>query len=182
MVKDVFTTYEIAQYCKVTITTVVNWIKDGSLKAYKTKGGHRRIKRNDFEVFLHKHNMPVSFQQKILIVDDDYSIQTGLRKLFEGEGYEVEVASNGFEAGILVKEFIPTVVILDLIMPEFDGFAVCKLIKKHKELKYIKIIVLTGFPSQENCENAKKAGADTFLAKPIENKLILETVKGLIKA
>ena len=182
MVKDVFTTYEVAQYCKVTITTVVNWIKDGSLKAYKTKGGHRRIRRADFEEFLRSHNMPVSFQQKILIVDDDYSIQTGLRKLFEGEGYEVDVASNGFEAGILVKEVIPSVVILDLIMPEFDGFAVCELIKKHKELKYIKIIVLTGFPSQENITRAKKAGADKCLAKPIENESILEAVQELIQS
>lgn len=182
MVKDVFTTFEVAKYCKVTITTVVNWIKDGSLSAYKTKGGHRRIKRSDFEEFLRKHNMPVSFKQKVLIVDDDFSIQSGLRILFEAEKYEVEVASNGFEAGILVKEFMPTVVILDLIMPEFDGFSVCELIKKHKDLKHIKIIVLTGFPSQENLEKAKKAGADKCLAKPIENKLILETVSGLIKS
>jgi len=182
MVKDVFTTYEVAQYCKVTITTVVNWIKDGSLAAYKTKGGHRRIKKSDFEEFLRQHNMPVSFQQKVLIVDDDYSIQTGLRKLFEGDNYEVEVASNGFEAGIMVKEFMPSVVMLDLIMPEFDGFAVCELIKKHKELKYIKVIVLTGFPSQENIARAKKAGADRCFAKPIENKEILEAVNSLIKS
>jgi excisionase family DNA binding protein len=182
MVKDVFTTYEVAQYCKVTITTVVNWIKDGSLVAYKTKGGHRRIKRADFEEFLHKHNMPVSFQQKILVVDDDYSIQSGLKKLFESEGYEVEVASNGFEAGIMVKDFYPSVVILDLIMPEFDGFAVCELIKKHKELKYIKVIVLTGFPSQENIAKAKKVGADKCFAKPIENNQILEAVSSMIRS
>ena len=59
MIKDVLTTHEVARYCHVTLTTIVNWIEDGSLRAYKTKGGHRRVKKDDLVDFLEKHKKDV---------------------------------------------------------------------------------------------------------------------------
>lgn len=181
MNKNVFTTYEVANLCNVTMSTVVNWIKDGSLAAYKTKGGHRRIKKEDLVEFANKHNMPIFFNKRMLIVDDDQAIQTGLQRIFEAEGYEVDVASNGFDAGMLLENRKPSIVILDLVMPGLDGFAVCTQIRKNKELKNTKIIVLTGYPSKENIAKAKKAGADKCLAKPIEKESIVAAVRNLLK-
>jgi len=64
MKKEILTTFDAAKICNVTMTTIVNWIKDGSLKAYKTKGsiyggGHRRVKRPDLEKFIKKHRLDV---------------------------------------------------------------------------------------------------------------------------
>ncbi|MDD5069993.1 MAG: response regulator [Candidatus Omnitrophica bacterium] len=176
MMSEVLTTHQVAQYCHVTMTTVVNWIEDGSLPAYKTKGGHRRIKKNDLISFLKKHNMPVPSKRRIMIVDDDESIRDGFEKLFRAKGFEVDIAKNGFEAGVLIVMKQPEIVILDLIMPELDGFFVCEYIRKHSLLSHTKIIVLTGFPSKTNLKRAKDLKVNLCLSKPIDNEtLITET-------
>lgn len=180
MEKKVLTTFEVAKYCNVTMTTVVNWIKAGSLKAYKTKGGHRRIYLNDLLEFLNEYKMPVNIEKNILIVDDDEAIRTGLQKLLEREGYIVNTAADGFQAGILFELNKPTLVILDLVMPGLDGHAVCDYIKCKKETKHTKVIILTGFPSAENVEKAKKVGCDACLSKPIGNDELLREVNKLI--
>ncbi|MGA1824642.1 MAG: response regulator [bacterium] len=180
MMKDILTTYDVSKYCHVSLTTVVNWIKDGSLKAYRTKGGHRRITKNDLLEFLQKNEMPISLKKNILVVDDDKAIQTGLKKLFESKGYEVELAGNGFEAGILIEMKKPALVVLDLVMPGLDGFWVCEYIKKIEALKNMKIIVLTGHATKENIKKAKAAGANRVIEKPVDNKIIIKEVEDLL--
>jgi excisionase family DNA binding protein len=162
------------------VTTVINWTKDGSLKAYRTKGGHRRIKKNDLEEFLRKHKIPVSLKPKILIVDDEEAIRDGLKELFESLDYEVHVAGDGFSGGLLIEKNRPEVVILDLIMPGVDGFGVCERIREQEHLRHTKVIVLTGYPSQENIERAKKSGAARVLAKPVDNNVLVNEVNTLL--
>ncbi len=180
MNKKALTTHYIAEYCHVTINTVVNWIKDGSLKAFRTKGGHRRIYSSDFDEFLKKHDMPTSDEKRILIIDDDESIRNGLKELFEYTGYQVDTAEDGFIAGALVEQNRPAVIILDLIMPGLDGFSVCRHIKKQEHLQDIKIIVLTGYPSKENIQKVKRAGAEKVISKPADNEIILKEVQDLL--
>ncbi len=180
LANGLFSTHQAAMYCNVTMATISNWVKDGSIKAYKTKGGHRRIKKEDLLQFMNKHKIPVPDDNRILVVDDDASIQKGLKKLFEKEGYKVDVAGNGFEAGLLVERSRPALVVLDLMMAGFNGFFVCDYIRKVKGLKRIKIVVLTGYPSKDNMDKIKKAGADKCIAKPVENAKILKEVKDLI--
>jgi len=177
MLKNVLTSYEVAQVCHVTMTTVANWIKDGSLKAFKTKGGHRRIRREDLEAFARHYTIPLDSKPRALVVDDDVSIQTGLKRLFESSGFSVDVAQNGFEAGVQVQKQKPDVMILDLLMPELDGFEVIEYIKSKQEFKDIKIVVLTGYPSQDNIDRAQHIGADVCLAKPVESSAILKIVE-----
>ena len=180
MEKKVLTTFEVAKYCNVTMTTVVNWIKAGSLKAYKTKGGHRRIYLNDLLEFLNEYKMPVNIEKSILIVDDDEAIRVGLQKVLQDEGYTVHVAADGFQAGIIFEMKKPTLVILDLVMPGLDGHAVCSYIKNKKDIKHTKVLILTGFLSSENIEKSRKAGADASLAKPVSNENLIQEVKRLI--
>ena len=180
MFKKVLTTHEIAKHCHVTMATVTNWIKDGSLKGYKTKGGHRRVYREDLEEFLKKYQMPFSVKPRILIVDDDESIRLGLKKLFEREGFIVSLADNGLQAGVLLEMTRPGLVILDLIMPGLDGFYVCQQIKAHSHFKDIKVVVLTGYPSKENIQKAKDFGVDELIAKPVENEIILRKINDLM--
>ena len=180
MSKSVYTTHDVAKFCHVTMTTVVNWIEEGSLSAYKTKGGHRRVKRIDLMKFLKENDMPMSLSQNILVVDDDESIRFGLKKMLEKNGFKVNVAANGFEAGMLIEIMRPDLVILDLVMAGFDGFWVCEKIRNHKFLKSTKIIVLSGYPSKENWSNAKKAGANRCIAKPVKNEDLLKEINKVL--
>ena len=179
MVKERLTTHEVALCCHVNMSTVVNWIEDGSLKAYRTKGGHRRVKRDDLLDFMAEHKMPLPSNKRVLIVDDDESIRSGLKELFESEGYEVDTAVGGFEAGVLLQMKKPSVIILDLVMPGMDGFEVCEYISQQKSLKHTMVIVLTGYPSKDNIKKAKEAGANKCIAKPVDNLVILKEVKNL---
>lgn len=174
------TTYDIAQYSHVHIGTVTNWIKDGSLKAYKTKGGHRRVKKKDLLDFFQKYDMPINLQQKIVIIDDDKTILEGLKEAFESNGYYVDTAANGLAGAMLVEKHRPSVVILDLIMPLFDGFYFCELIKRQPYSKNIKIVVLTGYMSKENTERAKSSGVAKIFAKPITNAELVSEVKKIL--
>ncbi|MCP4650892.1 MAG: response regulator [PVC group bacterium] len=180
MEKEILTTYEIASRCHVDIKTVINWTNDGSLKAYKTKGGHRRIKRADLVEFLSKHNMPISLKKRILVVDDDESIRIALRESFESKGFIVYLADNGFTAGTIFEAKRPDVIILDFVMPGIDGINACKYIRKMEDLKHTKIIFLTGYPSKDNFKEAKKAGADICLAKPVDNEVLFKEVEEIL--
>ncbi len=182
MEKEILTSYDVAKYCQVDIKTVANWTADGSLKAYKTKGGHRRIKKDDFVKFLDKYNMPNSLNKKILIVDDDISIRLALKEFFESKEYIVDLADDGFKAGAIFEAKRPDVIILDIIMPGVNGIAACKYIREIEETRSTKIIMLTGYPSKENFRNAKEAGADKCLAKPVKNDALLKEVEKLVGA
>ena len=181
MRKKTYSTNDIAELCDFTINTVVNWTKGDSLPAYKTKGGHRRIKEADLTNFLIEHNMPVLPEKRILVVDDDAAIRQGLKELFESNGYNVDVADNGFKAGKLFTKKRPKLVILDLVMPGIDGLEVCKDIKESETGKQTKIILLTGFPSKENIAKAKKLGINKCLAKPIDASTLLKEVSTFCK-
>lgn len=182
MEKNVFSTYDIAKHCQVDITTVISWTKDGSLKAYKTKGGHRRIIKEHLVEFLNKYNMPISFSKKILIVDDDASIRMALKEFFESKGYIVDLADDGFKAGTIFEAKRPDVIIMDIVMPGANGIAACKHIREIEGKKKTKIIVLTGYPSKENLRKAKKAGANKCIAKPVKNEELFKEVEKLIGA
>ncbi len=174
--KRIFTTFEIANLCHVDMTTVINWIEEGKLRAYRTPGGHRRIKRESFVKFLQRFNMPLPDEfinekkKKVLIVDDEQVVVEVISRFLKKMGYELESAFNGFEAGRKIETFSPGIVILDINLPGTNGIEVCKEIKNKN--KDIKVIALTGYPSKENRKRMLKAGADTFLSKPIDLRVL----------
>lgn len=140
------TTGEVAAHCQVTSDTVINWIKTGKLSAYTTPGEHRRIPLEEFRTFLQAYHMPpfaetAPARKKVLIVDDEPDITRILtRFLNKTARYELAAAKDGFEAGIQLKTFCPDVVILDLVMPQLDGFQVCKMLKSDPETAHIKVL------------------------------------------
>jgi excisionase family DNA binding protein len=171
----VFTVSQACKYCNVSPKTIVNWVEAGYLKAYKTVGGHRRIKKEDLDAFMREHNMPIfeeAFQEgpkRILVVDDDRIVlETIVQSLEEDEyGYELISASDGFEAGVQLSHFKPDLVILDIMMPDINGYEVCKKIKANPDTKDTKIIVLSGYLDEENFRRMKEYGADCCFSKPL---------------
>jgi len=175
MLKEVLTTYEVGRFCNVDLSTVANWINDGRLPAYRTPGGHRRIKKNDLLEFLKKYDMPIprelsKSEQRVLIVDDEQMVVEVIVKSLKKMGLAVRVdtANDGFEAGQKVMAFLPDLVILDLMLPGIDGFKVCESIKNNRETKHIKILAVTGHNQNSVREKIFSCGANGYLTKPLD--------------
>ena len=185
MVKDILTIPEAAKYCAEDRVTMWRWVKSGLLKVSVTPGGHHRIVKDDLEAFLVEKGMyslaTRSFpRNRVLIVDDDPMIRETISETFTSYKYETETAGDGFEAGIKIAQFKPDLVILDLIMPRMDGFEVCRYLKNDPATSGIIILVLTGYDTEENREEIMEAGADDYLAKPVETDDLIRHMEDLL--
>jgi excisionase family DNA binding protein len=185
---DVLTVFQASKYCNVSPKTIINWIDAGHIEAYKTVGGHRRIKKPDLEAFMRKQGMPIpekeinSERRRILIVDDDPIIVETLVQALEEEDYNYEIisASDGFEAGLQVNHFRPHLLILDIMMPDIKGYDVCKKIKSNEETKDTKIIVLSAYLDDEKFKKMKEYGADLCFSKPLPLPRLREEVAKML--
>ena len=172
---EILTVSQASKYSNVSSKTIINWIDAGHIKAYKTVGGHRRIKKEDLDHFLKETGMPlpeeakVEERKKILVVDDDKIIvETIVQALEEDEyGYEMISASDGFEAGLQVSHFKPDLLILDIMMPDINGYAVCQKVKSDPDSKNTKIIVLSAYLDEDAFTQMKEFGADACFSKPL---------------
>jgi excisionase family DNA binding protein len=173
--EDILTVFKASKYCNVSPQTIINWIESGHISAYKTVGGHRRIKKTDLAAFMTKQGIPIPEEApseeriRILVVDDDpIIVETIVQALEEDENdYEVISASDGFEAGLQVSHFNPNLLILDIMMPDINGYDVCKKIKGDEETKDIRIIVLSAYLDEEKFKKMKEHGADACFSKPL---------------
>ena len=186
--KDIFTVYKASQHCNVSSKTIINWIESGHINAYKTVGGHRRIKRSDLETFMKKQGIPIPDEEsgegrkRILVVDDDpIIVETIVQALEEDEhDYEVVSAADGFEAGLQVNHFKPHLLILDIMMPDIKGYEVCQKIKGDPETRDIKIIVLSAYLDEEKFKKMKEYGADVCFSKPLPLSQLKEEIARLL--
>ncbi len=115
---------------------------------------------------------------RILIIDDDDDLLKYLTKVLSRVDTPVNtmVANNGFEAGRLVQSFHPHVVLLDLLMPGMDGFAVCRTIKQTPASKATRVVAMTGFYDDDNVSRILDAGAETCLCKPFKTETLLAAI------
>ncbi|MBW1921899.1 MAG: response regulator [Deltaproteobacteria bacterium] len=186
--EDVLTVYKASQYCRVSPKTIINWIEAGHIKAYKTVGGHRRINREDLETFMRKQGIPMpekpdeDGKKRILVVDDDPIIVETIVQALEEEEFDYEVisASDGFEAGLQVNHFKPHLLILDIMMPDINGYEVCRKIKETEETKDTKIIVLSAYLDEEKFKKMKEYGADLCFSKPLPLPQLRQEVARLL--
>jgi len=176
----ILTVYEASQFCGVSAKTITNWIEAGHIKAFRTVGGHRRISLSDLNAFLKERNMPTieesslekeppAGRKRILIVDDDTIIVETLVLALEEEDrdYEIISAADGFEAGIQISRIKPHLVILDIMMPDINGYEVCRRIKTDEETRETKVIVLSAYLEEESYRKMREYGADLCYSKPL---------------
>lgn len=183
MTKNYMTPNEVAKLLMVSPITVRQWAQKGWLKASTTAGGHRRFFYDDVEQFARERNLTFSSANnmvpRILIVDDNRQLVNFLLELFSNMDSPPETAAayNGFDAGRKVQSFKPDILLLDLMMPGLDGFEVCTQLKKDPACKALRIIAMTGYPSEENIEHIIKAGAEKCLSKPLDIKLLHKAIR-----
>jgi excisionase family DNA binding protein len=185
MSKAVFTTFETAKLCHVSPLSIINWVNAGRLPAFRTPGGHRRIRREDLIRFMKDSGIPLpedlqdgSGKHRVLVVDDEESIRELLSDHLQARtpSYEVLTAADGFEAGRLVATFKPDVVLLDLRMPGLDGFQICRTIKAAPESANTAVIAITGFYSPEIEARILECGALRCFAKPVDPETLASCI------
>jgi two-component system, OmpR family, alkaline phosphatase synthesis response regulator PhoP len=118
---------------------------------------------------------------KLLIVDDNAELLSVLRTGFKGAGFIVRTAANGPDAIKKARSFSPDLIVLDLVLPDMDGFAICEILKKDRETALIPIIVLTGLSSQLSRFAGLECGADDYVTKPFSFPELLGKVNELIE-
>ncbi|HLT35218.1 MAG TPA: response regulator [Enhygromyxa sp.] len=185
-VKDTYSTHDVAKICCVTPTTVIRWIEDGLIPAFKTVGGHRRVRREDLEKVCRDRNIPFNVPTgtevgRILVIDDEPVVLELVRDVLKelSHKFEVEVAKDAFDAGRLVVSFRPQLIFLDLMMPGVDGFEVCARLKKDPATTNTEVIAITGYYTEANMERILNAGAAACLKKPLD---VLEVRSRVIDA
>lgn len=187
MDEAIFTTHQISRGLRVDITTVMSWINQGKLSAWRTPGGHRRVTQKNLVGFLRKFEMPIpqEFQKKttrILLIDDDPKINQQITKgikRFE-TNIEVKYANDGFEAGRLMESFAPDLVILDIMLPRIDGFRICKNIRTSKKTKNVRIVAVSDHTKEDMKEEILKCGADRFMKTPISDDVMVKSIATLL--
>src|SRR3712207_2928666 len=135
---DILTTFQAARLCGVSHKSIERWIDAGLLPGFRTPGGHRRVHRADLLGFVQSRRTIESTGRRtgsergevprILVVDDDSAIRTLFAEYYRsafGDRYYIELAASGYEAGVQVERFKPHVMVLDLMMPDLNGFEVC---------------------------------------------------------
>lgn len=173
--EKVFTPIEVARLINVHVKSVANWIRQGRLQAYRTPGGHNRITRTAILRFLNEQKMPIPDalgdpRRRILIVDDDpivaEVVASALRD--QGDRYEVSTVNNGIQALMEIGKQLPDLMILDIFMPELNGFEVCRQIKENPERSHLRILSVSGEHDPAVREKILACGADAFLEKPLD--------------
>jgi len=118
---------------------------------------------------------------QILIVDDEPVNIKILTGMLSTEGYNILKADNGPEALKILGKVTPDIILLDVMMPEMDGFEVCRRIKAEKDMRLIPVLMVTALQDKIHRQQALEAGADDFLSKPIDRTELIIRVKSLIR-
>lgn len=120
---------------------------------------------------------------KILIIEDDRYISKMYQLKLSLEGYDVQVAENGREGVDKVKEFMPSIVLLDILMPELDGFEVLKIVKGDDATKDIPVLIMSNLGQEDHVEKGMKLGAIGYIVKSqYTPSKVVEKIKSVIDA
>jgi len=105
---------------------------------------------------------------RILVVEDDFDISNMLRIYFKGQGYEVEVASRGNQAFEKTRQNLPHLIVLDIMLPDIDGYEVCRQLRTSTRTSHIPIIFLTQKDERSDKLQGLELGADDYITKPFD--------------
>ena len=167
---ELMTPAEVARRIGVSPITVRSWVSKGWLKSRVTPGGHRRYLWADIENLLEKKGRSPTPTEpvKVLVIDDDTQFRSyminALHMLMPDA--LLKEACDGFQAGMLIAEFRPDLILLDYAMPRINGVEVCKMIKANPAYAGARIVAVTGFADAEIHASLMKAGVDKVVLKP----------------
>lgn len=182
---QLLTSSEVGELLHVNASSVKKWVDDGLLIAFRTPGGHRRIRPADLIRFLDAHAMPIprdlqeTGRRRLLIVDDDLAHLKALARAFKRHSDQTDVVTtaNGIDALVLVGSFQPHLVLLDIFMAGIDGLGVCRRLKANPDTRAINVIVMSGHATAAVRRQALEAGAIRCLGKPVDTAEIMNVLR-----
>jgi excisionase family DNA binding protein len=188
--KKPLTVGQVAEICRVSKKTVLNWIYDGALKAFTTYGGHYRVWPANVKKFLDSTHMDIPFDyidernNTILIIDDDEAFTRMLKDAILEEIPEVKVSTtdDGYEGLVLIGELKPQLLILDIKMPKVDGFKVLELLKARRTEHEMKVLVVSGYLDTETKQHLSETVADYSMDKLTDVGLLTKTVSAILRS
>ena len=123
-----------------------------------------------------------ALRQRVLVVDDDAEIVTFLATLLELEGIESTVATSAAAALEKLDHVLPSLVLLDIAMPDRDGLDLCRELKKDPRTRDVPVFVVSARPGKDVVERALAAGAEEFIRKPFENQELIARIRQRLRS
>jgi len=177
---------QAAKYLGVAQSTMRKWSDLGRVSAFYTPGGHRRYRRSDLDQFLDRSGPasvgagPSEAGPIVLIVDDDEGVREYVRVNLEAEGYLVREAASAAEGLTALGEESPDLILLDVMMPQVDGWEMLQQIHEHTGVGAIPVIMFSGKVDERSAAEAESRGAQAFIGKPFDPRSLIESTKQLL--
>jgi excisionase family DNA binding protein len=180
--ESLLTSHQAGLLLQVNPSSINNWVREGRIPAFRTPGGHRRIRAADLVTFLTDHDMPIpkdllgATRRKVLWVDDDQKQLRSVEKLFKpfADKIDLRTIDNGIEALVQVGFFKPHLIVLDVIMPNLDGFEVVERLRANADTKEIDIIMASANIDNAQKRRAKALGVERVIDKPVTVDEVLD--------
>jgi excisionase family DNA binding protein len=172
---------QAAKYLGVAQSTMRKWSDLGRVSAFYTPGGHRRYRRADLDRFLDRSGPGAASAPTegplVLIVDDDERLREYVRVNLEADGYEVREAGGADEALTALGERSPDLILLDVMMPQVDGWETLRRIQEHTGVGAIPVVMFSGKVDEQSAAEAESRGAQGFIGKPFDPRSLIESTK-----
>ncbi|MDH5766335.1 MAG: response regulator [Gammaproteobacteria bacterium] len=178
---------DVGEMLSISPIIVRKMVQDGKLTPVDTSDGLKRFTIDEVERFACDNDFTITLPKedvsRILIVDDDEIISSFIIELLQPykDKTQIQYASNAQDAREIIKSFKPQVILLDIMMPELNGFDICNLLKLSPLTRSIRIIAITGACTEDNIKTILASGAEACLPKPVDSKKLLDII-GLSKS
>src|SRR3954465_8092854 len=177
---DWLTLGQAARYLGVAQSTIRKWSAGGRVGAFKTPGRHRRYRRADLDAFLERSAPESRAGPVVLIVDDDARLREFVRVHLELEGYTGHEAGSASEGMEVLDELRPDLMLLDVMMPQVDGWGMLQLVHERHGVGSIPVVMLSGKVDERAADEASERGAQGFIGKPFDPRELIEQTKLLL--
>ena len=118
--------------------------------------------------------------KRILVVEDEFRVLAVIKKRLESAGYEVLTAMDGQEGLEVAREAKPDLIVLDLMLPKMDGYAVCRELRHDTALQYTPILMLTARAQEGDIQRGMMTGADAYMTKPFQHSMLLDRIEEML--
>jgi len=179
--KEFYTTIQAAKLLGVSVRTVQLWVENGSLDAWKTAGGHRRIVASSVDDYIHANQTTSSGssnKMRVLVVEDNPTVSKFYEAAIKSWNQSIDVVTkkDGFDGLVEIGKQVPDLLISDIYMPGMDGLQMIRSLYKSELLPIERIIVISGLSQESISERGGIPSGIDFFAKPIDVGLLKTAV------
>ena len=182
--KDTLTTTEAAKLLGFHVNTLKNWVRDGKMPAFRTLGGHYRIRVQDLVRVLKENDIPVPPQLElskytIVAIDDEPSFLTLIKACFKNhtQTFDIKTFTNGYDALMDIGRSVPDLILLDIRLPHMDGYEFLAKLRDNDDTSKLKVVAVSGH--DEEREKILDRGADDFYLKSDDINTLLGKMEKL---